>query len=56
MTETRTAVLAPCAEAEIVRRRFGAEFPGRPCADPNVIECALWDCQVRDRCKQAAGA
>lgn len=34
----------------IVRRRFG-RGQGKRCADPTVIACTMWACQVRDRCR-----
>lgn len=35
---------------KIVRRRFGRDHD-KPCARPEVLTCAMWDCQVRDRCR-----
>lgn len=37
----------------IVRRRFGPAFE-KPCDDPNMIECAMWECQERNRCRRLA--
>ena len=37
---------------KIVRRRFGSQHD-KPCARPNTLTCALWECQKADRCKEA---
>jgi len=34
---------------EIVARRFGSRFD-RPCNNPNIVECAMWECQQANRC------
>lgn len=34
---------------EIIARRFGPGWP-RPCKRPEIIECALWICQVQNEC------
>lgn len=39
----------------IVKRRFGPGF-SKPCVRPDVIECAMWECQVKDRCRYAEPA
>ena len=39
--------------AEIVTRRFGRDFD-KPCDNPNVLECALWPCQVKDKCARSS--
>lgn len=40
MTETR----------EITSRRFGHAFE-RPCQRPEIVECAMWECQVASICR-----
>lgn len=35
---------------DIVRRRFGRNFE-QPCGNPNMIECALLECQIAGRCQ-----
>jgi hypothetical protein len=48
------ALSAPGAtEDEIVSRRFGPEF-AKPCNDPAMKECALWECQKANACQRAA--
>ena len=37
---------------EVLARRFGPKFE-RPCANPQMIECADWECQSRGRCKDS---
>lgn len=37
---------------EIVRRRFGSRHD-KPCERPETLTCAIWECQVRDRCVHA---
>ena len=34
----------------IARRRFGRDHE-KPCCNPNVLTCALWECQKNDRCR-----
>lgn len=34
---------------KIVCRRFGSQHD-KPCASPTMLTCAMWECQVRDRC------
>ncbi len=36
----------------IAGRRFGPTF-NKPCNDPEVIECAMWECQLANRCVRA---
>lgn len=38
--------------AEIARRRFGRDHD-KPCERPETLTCAMWACQVRDRCVHA---
>lgn len=47
---TRTLPKLVMKEWPIYQRRFGSKF-SEPCANPNVIECALWECQKNNRCK-----
>ncbi len=42
------------SEKEICWRRFGPKFE-KPCGNPEVIECAMWECQERNRCKHLVG-
>lgn len=37
---------------EVCRRRFGPGFAA-PCVHPETVECALWECQSRNRCKDS---
>jgi len=37
---------------EVCRRRFGPGFPA-PCVHSETVECALWECQSRNRCKDS---
>ena len=34
---------------EIVLRRFGSRFE-KPCNNPNMLECAMVECQTANRC------
>lgn len=34
----------------VVLRRFGKDHE-QPCARRNVLTCAMWKCQVRNRCQ-----
>lgn len=36
--------------SDIVRRRFGS-LHDKPCSRAEVLTCARWECQVRDRCQ-----
>lgn len=36
---------------EIVARRFGSRH-AKPCANPQVLTCAMWKCQVADSCQK----
>lgn len=38
-------------ENGICRRVFGTTAE-RPCNDPNVIECRMWECQSEDKCQR----
>lgn len=38
----------------IVRRRFGRDHD-RKCARPEILTCALFECQQRDRCRLMDG-
>lgn len=37
---------------EVIARRFGPDFDS-PCADPSTMECRLYECQKRNRCKKS---
>lgn len=41
--------------SEIVSRRFGPKFE-RKCERPEVIECALWECQSVGFCQHSQQA
>lgn len=36
---------------EIAMRRGGPGFD-YPCNDPNIIECAIWECQKHKKCRK----
>lgn len=38
---------------DIVKRRFGS-LHDKPCNRPNVLTCALWECQKADTCQAPA--
>lgn len=38
---------------DIVRRRFGRNHD-KPCNKPDVLTCALWECQNADQCQWKA--
>jgi len=40
------------AHDDVIARRFGPRH-ARPCADPQTITCALYECQERNRCKKS---
>jgi hypothetical protein len=35
---------------EIVGRRFGSDHE-KPCAEPEIRTCALWNCQIANQCQ-----
>jgi hypothetical protein len=37
----------------VAQRRGGPGFD-YPCNDPNIIECAIWDCQKDCKCRKPA--
>lgn len=41
--------------ATIVRRRFGRDHE-TPCARPETLTCARWECQAQNRCVHAVNA
>lgn len=38
---------------EVAMRRGGPGFD-YPCNDPNIIECAIWECQRHQKCRKHA--
>ncbi|MGY4622000.1 hypothetical protein ACVWZ4_007227 [Bradyrhizobium sp. USDA 4472] len=36
---------------KIVSRRFGSRHE-KPCNNPNVLTCAVWECQKADCCQR----
>ncbi len=37
-------------QGDVVQRRFGSHH-SEPCRDPSVTTCALWECQIKGRCR-----
>ena len=37
-------------DSESAKRRFGRDYE-KKCKHPDIVECAQWECQSRDKCK-----